>query len=91
MLYGEIIDLCPQIHIIQLNTVCGQKVELLYVKLLVHHVTGSVYKVNRTECERYWRSQMIILNCIIPLNTQPRPLHLKTQSVPRCKHFSSQL
>jgi len=36
------------------NTLCGQKVELLKVKLVVHHVTGSVYKVNRTECERYW-------------------------------------
>ena len=27
----------------------------------------------------------------IPLKTKRRPLYLKTQSVPRCKHFSSQL
>ena len=26
-----------------------------------------------------------------PLNTKRRPLYLKTQSVPRCKHFSSRL
>jgi hypothetical protein len=25
------------------------------------------------------------------LKTERRPLHLKTQSVPRCKHFSSRL
>jgi len=27
----------------------------------------------------------------IPLNTHPRPLHLKTHTVPRCKRFSSRL
>jgi len=26
-----------------------------------------------------------------PLKTKRRPLYLKTHSVPRCKHFSSQL
>jgi len=28
---------------------------------------------------------------ISPLKTKRRPLYLKTQSVPRCKHFSSRL
>ena len=28
---------------------------------------------------------------INPLNTKPRPLYLKTQFVPRSKHFSSRL
>jgi len=28
---------------------------------------------------------------VIPLNTKCRPLYLKPQSVPRCKHFSSGL
>jgi len=28
---------------------------------------------------------------INPLQTKRRPLYLKPQSVPRCKHFSSQL
>jgi len=31
---------------------------------------------------------VVILN---PLKTKRRPLYLKTQSVPRCKHFSSRL
>ena len=39
MLYGEIIDVCSQVHTKQLNTVCGQNVELLNVKLVVHIVT----------------------------------------------------
>ena len=54
MLYMEIIALCSQIHTIHINTLCGQKVELFYVKLVLHHVTGSVYKVNRTGYARYW-------------------------------------
>ena len=28
---------------------------------------------------------------ITPLNTKRRPFYLKTQSIPRCKHFSSRL
>ena len=31
------------------------------------------------------------LSYINPLNTKRRPLYLKAQSVPRCKHFSSRL
>jgi len=36
----------------------------------------------------YYSNQMPIIN---PLKTKRRPLYLKTQSVPRCKHFSSRL
>ena len=39
MLYGEIIAVCSEIHTKQINTVCGQNVELLNVKLAVHIVT----------------------------------------------------
>ena len=35
-----------------------------------------------------WRLMYIYVN---PLQTKRRPLYLKTQSVPRCKHFSSRL
>jgi len=34
---------------------------------------------------------MVAAYCIIPLQTKRRPLYLKTQSVPRCKHFPSRL
>jgi hypothetical protein len=34
MLYREIIAVCSQIHTKHINTVCGQNVEFLYVKLV---------------------------------------------------------
>jgi len=34
---------------------------------------------------------VILIRNINPLKTKLRPLYLKTQSVPRCKHFSSRL
>jgi len=36
MLYREIIDVCSQIHTKHINTLCGQNVELLNVKLVVY-------------------------------------------------------
>ena len=39
MLYREIIAVCSQIHTKHINTLCGQNVELLNVKLAVHIVT----------------------------------------------------
>ena len=39
MLYGEIMAVCSEIHI---NTMCGQNVELLNVKLVVHIVTTGL-------------------------------------------------
>ena len=42
MLYREIIAVCSQIHIKHLNTVCGQNVELLNVKLVVNIVTTGL-------------------------------------------------
>jgi hypothetical protein len=34
MLYSEIITVCPQMHTKHINTLCGQNVELLNVKLV---------------------------------------------------------
>jgi hypothetical protein len=39
MLYREIIAVCSQIHTKHINTLCGQNVELLKVKLAVLIVT----------------------------------------------------
>ena len=39
MLYREIFAVCSQIHTKYINTLCGQNVELLNVKLAVHIVT----------------------------------------------------
>ena len=42
MLYREIIAVCSEIHTKHVNTVCGQNVELLNVKLAVHIVTTEL-------------------------------------------------
>ena len=45
MLYREIIAVCSEIHTKHINTVCGQSVELLHVKLMVHTVTTGLQSV----------------------------------------------
>ena len=42
MLYTEIIAVCSQIHTKHTNTVCGQNVELLNIKLAVHIVATGL-------------------------------------------------
>ena len=42
MLYREIIAVCSQIHTKHINTLCGQNVELLNVKLVVHIETTGL-------------------------------------------------
>jgi len=41
MLYGEIIAVCSQIHTKHKNSLSGQNVELLNVKLAVHIVSSQ--------------------------------------------------
>ena len=45
MLYREIIAVCSEIHTKHINTLCGQNVELLNVKLAVNIVTTGLYSV----------------------------------------------
>ena len=42
MLYREIMAVCSEIHTKHINTLCGQNVELLNVKLAVHIVTTGL-------------------------------------------------
>ena len=46
MLYREIIAVCSQIHTKHINTLCGQNVELLNLKLVVHIVTTGLRRFN---------------------------------------------
>jgi hypothetical protein len=46
MLYREIIAVCSEIHTKHTNTLCGQNVELLNVKLVVCKVTTKLQKDN---------------------------------------------
>jgi hypothetical protein len=43
MLYSEIIAVCSQIHTKHIHKLCGQNVELLNVKVVVHIVTTVRY------------------------------------------------
>ena len=42
MLYREITAVCSQIHTKHINKLCGQNVQLLNVKLVVHIVTTGI-------------------------------------------------
>jgi len=42
MVYREITAVCSQIHTKHIYTLCGQNVELLNVKLVVHIVTTGL-------------------------------------------------
>ena len=42
IVYREIIAVCSQIHTKHINTLCGQNVELLNVKLVIHIVTTGL-------------------------------------------------
>jgi len=42
MLHGEIIAACSEIHTKHIHALCGQKVELLNVKLAVNIVTAGL-------------------------------------------------
>ena len=45
MLNREMINVCSQIHTKHINTLCGQNIELLNVKLAVHIVTTGLQRV----------------------------------------------
>jgi len=45
MLYREIIGVCSEICTKHINTVCGQNVELLSVKMVVYIVTTGLERV----------------------------------------------
>jgi len=46
MLNNEIIAVCSGNHTKHINTLCGQNVELLNVKLAVRIVTSGLWRVN---------------------------------------------
>ena len=53
MLYREIIAVCSEIHTKHINSVCGQNVELLSVKVMVHIITTVLYMVEIILCVYY--------------------------------------
>ena len=68
MLYREIIAACPQIHTKHINTLCGQNVELLNVKLTVHIVTTGLQSVNLIRNGvRATSTHILIIHKFLPL------------------------
>jgi len=62
------------------NPITVSKYISYHLSYIIHHVSYHImYHI---------MSNTLRFN---PLQTKRRPLHLKTQSVPRCKHFSSRL
>jgi hypothetical protein len=59
MLYREIMAVCCQIHTKHINTLCGQNVELLNVKLVVHIVTTGLQRVKIQKHPFYTRAWQI--------------------------------
>ena len=53
MLYREIIAICSEIHTERINTLCGQNVELLNAKLVVHTVTTGLWRVKSQAVKKY--------------------------------------
>jgi hypothetical protein len=45
MLYMQVNAVCSEIHTKHINTLCGQNVELMNVKLVVHIVTTGLWRV----------------------------------------------
>jgi len=52
MMYREIIAVFSQIHTKYINTMCGQNVEMLNVKLVVHVITTGRLTVNKRKRAR---------------------------------------
>jgi len=87
--YSKTKDICGKLYWIKYTN--------KFIKTIRHVIKGQILKFIRTsvrvnsEFGLYavlLNTDLFILN---PLQTKRRPLYLKTQSVPRCKHFSSQL
>jgi len=71
MLYREIIAVCSQIHTKNINTLCGQNVELLIAKLAVYIVTTGLQSVIKT-------SQLMLYREIIPVFSEIHTKNIST-------------
>jgi len=58
MLYKEMIAVCSQIHTKHINTMCGQNVGLLNVKLVVHIVTIGLWSVKHHIIKKFRRTEV---------------------------------
>ena len=78
MLYREIMAVCSEIHTKRLNTLCGQNVELLNVKLVVHIVTTGLSLKSMNEVTAFRR--LVIEKLIVALSVHKFPLFNPNQN-----------
>jgi hypothetical protein len=86
MSYREITAVCPQIHTEHVNTLCGLKVELLNVKLVVHIVTAVLYMDKRPNSHHYSKVK-ILYSVLLNLQMYKMPLSLFSLCVLRLSEF----
>ena len=81
MLYREIIAVCSEIHTKHINTLFGQNIELLNVKLVIH--TGSL-RLKRLMCLKGQKSFVKNNGCQFMTVThyRERQLNKKHKSTP---------
>jgi len=75
MLYRGIVAVCSQIHTKHINTLCGQNVELLNVKLAVHIVTTGLQRV---KSQLYKPVRLMLYRGIVAVCSQIHTKHINT-------------
>jgi len=74
MLYREIIAVCSQIHTKHINTLCGQNLELLNVKVAVHIVTTGLQRVKSL----LYKPVLMLYREIMAVCSQVHTKHINT-------------
>jgi hypothetical protein len=76
MLYREIIAVCSQNHTKHINTLCGQNVELVNIKLAVHIVTTGLEEDDSACTVPYpLRLSVLFRSCVEPAKLFPVCTH----------------
>ena len=81
MLYREIIAVCSEIHTKHINTLCGQNVELMNVKLAVHIVTTVRLTAYRAMVQRYDVIAVLVATVSISLSNTTVSISLSNTTV----------
>jgi hypothetical protein len=64
---------------------------VIIIIIMIIIIAKEINSLRRSNVKSYTRSKMNNAHKINPLNTKRKLLYLKTQFVPRSKHFSSRL
>ena len=85
MLYREIMAVCSQIHTKHINTLCGQNVELLNVKLAVHIVTTRLQSLTVLLANTKTKIKSFLLILILNILNAPPLSHSRDEQYSHCR------